>query len=515
MSTRALLLLGVCGVALQPSRPPHHPKTRRHAATQEPPPADKPPLTPPTPPPPKPVTGPWQWSPDQQKAETEVAAWRRSVTSADFDDALVFRLFRRQFEVLLPDFEPKEQLAVSARRGRASLRRLNGDARAINKLFNPLCTDTNWPLQLTRCACDAVSIAWTSVFTLNRDPLEVRISKAELDFDQKLQRPTNAELRRAGIEWRSLFGPLPSYMREHPTVEGARYLIDELVCVARRVETPFARGSNATLRVTFSGVDARSVDNSSRVADLKKCWASFNTPPNQKYAFIAKRIVAREMVVELCFEGDARAEAAAAAVRNAAEIAFAPTTIRIAPPGTGHDEPPVLDMDPLRLLSRRTRRSKKTAPVVVEEPHDPHEHETHVEICAENDQESPPTEEEEAPPPPEPEFVEVFRAPTPAALVTFGYDSPANEVASVRFDLDLRRGRVSLTPDTLREPARRPGDVDLGVFMRLGSSGAVSVSRPVDDVPGGVGGRVRRVLRDRVVRPFLALFILAWGLRLF
>ena len=84
-------------------------------------------------------------------------------------------------------------------------------------------------------------IAWTSVFTLNRDPLEVRISKAELDFDQKQQRPTNAELRRAGIEWRSLFGPLPSYMREHPTVEGARYLIDELVCVARRVERRCAR----------------------------------------------------------------------------------------------------------------------------------------------------------------------------------------------------------------------------------------------------------------------------------
>ena len=128
-------------------------------------------------------------------------------------------------------------------------------------------------------------------------------------------------------------------------------------------------------------------------------------------------------------------------MRNAGEIAFAPTTIRIAPPGTGHDEPPVLDMDPLRLLSRRTRRSKKTAPVVVEEPHDPHEHETHVEICAENDQEPDKEEEEdEAPPPPEPEFVEVFRAPTPAALVTFGYDSPANEVASVRFDLDLRTG---------------------------------------------------------------------------
>ena len=59
------------------------------------------------------------------------------------------------------------------------------------------------------------------------------------------------------------------------------------------------------------------------------------------------------MVVELCFEGDARAEAAAAAVRNAAEIAFAPTTIRIAPPGTGHDEPPVLDMDPRRGVLHR------------------------------------------------------------------------------------------------------------------------------------------------------------------
>ena len=89
MSTRALTLLGVVGVALQPSRPPHHPRTRRHVET--PPPPEAPPTPPPSKPtpPPKPVTGPWQWSPDQQKAETEVAAWRRSVTSADFDDALV------------------------------------------------------------------------------------------------------------------------------------------------------------------------------------------------------------------------------------------------------------------------------------------------------------------------------------------------------------------------------------------------------------------------------------------
>ena len=72
-----------------------------------------------------------------------------------------------------------------------------------------------------------------------------------------------------------------------------------------------------------------------------------------------------------------------------------------------------------------------------------------------------------------------------------------------------------MTPDTLREPARRPGDVDLGVFMRLGSSGAALAPRPVDEESLGFGSRARRVLRDRVGRPLLAVFILAWGLRLF
>lgn len=490
MAPRALALLGACCLALQPPPAPRHRNTCRAAPDMMPTET------------PKPVTGPWQWSPEEQKAETEVALWRKSVTSADFDDALVYRLFKRQFEVLLPGFEPKDQLAVSARRGRASLRRLKGDARAINKLFNPLSTNS-WPLQLTKCACDAVSIAWTSVFTLNRDPLEVRISKAELEFDQLLKPPTNSELRRAGIEWQSLFGPLPAFMREHPTVEGARYLVDELVCVARRVETPFARGNNATLRVTFSGMDARSVDNSSRVADLKKCWSSFNPVQNEKYAFIAKRIVAREMVVEICFEGDEKAEATALAM----DTFLAPTTIRIAPPGATDE--PVLDMDPLRLLRRGTWRrvdetlkSTTTPPVDVEE--------THAEIDAENDQ-----EEESEPKAPEPVFVEVFRAPAPAALVTFGYDSPTNEVASVRVDLDLGRGRVSLTPDTLREPVRRPGDVDLGVFLRLGSAGAPLGPRPMRADDRGLPGLLGVGLRDRVVRPLVAVTILAWGLRMF
>ena len=82
------------------------------------------------------------------------------------------------------------------------------------------------------------------MFTLNRDPLEVRISKAELDFDQKQQRPTNAELRRAGIEWRSLF--MPSVHARAPDRRGGRYLITVGVCRREAVETPFARGSNAT-----------------------------------------------------------------------------------------------------------------------------------------------------------------------------------------------------------------------------------------------------------------------------
>ena len=66
------------------------------------------------------------------------------------------------------------------------------------------------------------------------------------------------------------------------------------------------------------------------------------------------------MVVDRsAFSGDARARGGGrGGVRNAAEIAFAPTTIRIAPPGTGHDEPPV-DCD---MRSLRTTLSKMVGP---------------------------------------------------------------------------------------------------------------------------------------------------------
>ena len=49
-----------------------------------------------------------------------------------------YRLFRRQFDALLPGFEPKKQMAVSARRGRANLRFLDFDSFTVNRLFNPI-----------------------------------------------------------------------------------------------------------------------------------------------------------------------------------------------------------------------------------------------------------------------------------------------------------------------------------------------------------------------------------------
>ncbi|KAH8049200.1 hypothetical protein JL722_11997 [Aureococcus anophagefferens] len=166
--------------------------------------------------------------PTPEDAEDEVS-WRRSVTSADFDDALVYRLFRRQFEILLPGFVPKKQLAVSARRGKASLRRLRLNATALNRLFNPLAVDEGFPLQLLRCVCDSVSIAWTSVFTLNRDPLEVRINKVEFEFDQGARKPTKYQLGEAKREWDALAPAPAAFMNEYPTIEGARFLVDELV----------------------------------------------------------------------------------------------------------------------------------------------------------------------------------------------------------------------------------------------------------------------------------------------
>ena len=264
--------------------------------------------------------------PTPEDAEDEVS-WRRSVTSADFDDALVYRLFRRQFEILLPGFVPKKQLAVSARRGKASLRRLRLNATALNRLFNPLAVDEGFPLQLLRCVCDSVSIAWTSVFTLNRDPLEVRINKIEFEFDQEARRPTKYQLGEAKREWDALAPAPAAFMNEYPTIEGARFLVDELVCVARRVEAPFPRGGNSTVRLTLRGVDARSVDNASAVVDLRRCWASYNPAPNAAAAFIAKRVVAREALVEIKFDDHEAApdapEAAASAAATAASAASA------------------------------------------------------------------------------------------------------------------------------------------------------------------------------------------------
>ena len=448
--------------------------------------------------------------PTPEDAEDEVS-WRRSVTSADFDDALVYRLFRRQFEILLPGFVPKKQLAVSARRGKASLRRLRLNATALNRLFNPLAVDEGFPLQLLRCVCDSVSIAWTSVFTLNRDPLEVRINKIEFEFDQEARRPTKYQLGEAKREWDALAPAPAAFMNEYPTIEGARFLVDELVCVARRVEAPFPRGRNSTVRLTLRGVDARSVDNASAVADLRRCWASYNPAPNAAAAFIAKRVVAREALVEIKFDDHEAAPDAPEATASAAV-----TTNTTAPPPVEdvssldfeRGDPTESDLDDLFpreettpdrlwLLRRRREAAGGAANWSVTRTSDDWEP-PRVEFSKNSEDDG---------------FVVLARAPAPAALLTVGYDSPRAEVKSIRVDLDLRRFRLALDSDLLGdEGPAKPGDVSLGVFALFGDSRPAAL-RPAPSKVGAVGDALSAVL-NRIVRPAAALLVLAWGARL-
>ena len=479
-------------------------------------------------------------------AEEDEVSWRRSVTSADFDDALVYRLFRRQFEILLPNLVPKKQLAVSARRGKASLRRLTLNATALNRLFNPLAVDEGFPLQLVRCVCDSVSIAWTSVFTLNRDPLEVRINKIEFEFDQRAARPSQRELNAAANEWNSLQPAPAGYMREYPTVEGSRYLVDEVVCVARRVDAPFPRGGNSTLRLTLRGVDARSVDNASAVADLRRCWSSYNPAPAAAAAFIAKRVVAKEAVLEIKFEDDDEEpedappdDVEAVPPESAAppldEAEAAPhTSVPDGVPALAHDEaptpplaaagndeadgepspsdledlfprePPIIDMDPLWLLRRRQSGNgpKPTDWTVRSNSFD----------FDDTSYDPPKVEFSEA------EqgdgFVVLAKAPLPAALLTVGYDSIRADVKSIRVDLDLRRFRLALDSDLLREAVAKPDDVSLGVFALFGDARPGAPLRSNGRAQGGAVGNALSAILNRLVRPAVALFILAWGARL-
>ena len=451
--------------------------------------------------------------PTPEDAEDEVS-WRRSVTSADFDDALVYRLFRRQFEILLPGFVPKKQLAVSARRGKASLRRLRLNATALNRLFNPLAVDEGFPLQLLRCVCDSVSIAWTSVFTLNRDPLEVRINKIEFEFDQEARRPTKYQLGEAKREWDALAPAPAAFMNEYPTIEGARFLVDELVCVARRVEAPFPRGGNSTVRLTLRGVDARSVDNASAVADLRRCWASYNPAPNAAAAFIAKRVVAREALVEIKFDDheaapDAPEAAASAAATAAAADATAPEVAEdVSSLDFERGDPTESDLDDLFpreettpdrlwLLRRRREAAGGAANWSVTRTSDDWEP-PRVEFSKNSEDDG---------------FVVLARAPAPAALLTVGYDSPRAEVKSIRVDLDLRRFRLALDSDLLGdEGPAKPGDVSLGVFALFGDSRPAAL-RPAPSKVGAVGDALSAVL-NRIVRPAAALLVLAWGARL-
>ncbi|KAH8097691.1 hypothetical protein JL720_591 [Aureococcus anophagefferens] len=376
--------------------------------------------------------------PTPEDAEDEVS-WRRSVTSADFDDALVYRLFRRQFEILLPGFVPKKQLAVSARRGKASLRRLRLNATALNRLFNPRGR-RGLPAAAAALRLRQREHRLDVGLHAEPRPLEVRINKVEFEFDQGARKPTKYQLGEAKREWDALAPAPAAFMNEYPTIEGARFLVDELVCVARRVEAPFPRGGNSTVRLTLRGVDARSVDNASAVVDLRRCWASYNPAPNAAAAFIAKRVVAREALVEICveikFDDRDASEADPAATASAAATAAAADATA---PEVAEDTTP----DRLWLLRRRREAAGGAANWSVTRTSDDWEP-PRVKFSKNSEDDG---------------FVVLARAPAPAALLTVGYDSPRAEVKSIRVDLDLRRFRLALDSDLLGDEgpeARRP-----------------------------------------------------------
>ena len=111
-----------------------------------------------------------------------------------------------------------------------------------------------------------------------------------------------------------------------------------------------------------------------------------------------------------------------------------------------------------------------------------------------------------------PEFVTLLRAPTPAAVLTLGYESPRAEVRSLRVDLDLRRARLELTEDALREKVPDADDVALNVFLSLGDRAGAAPRRVSRGDSAPVATFFSRV-GNLVVRPLVAVAVLLWGYR--
>ena len=222
----------------------------------------------------------------------------RSGFLSAFDAKFAYRLFHRQAAVVLKRFEER-QLYVSTRRGVASVRSIDVDADAANVLFNPLAEDPLAPLRLTSINCDRASVKWKSLFTLNRDPLEVKVPSVELSFDGAAPRMTETQKLRVKSAWNAANGDAKA-PTSYPPVEGANFDIDRLVCVLQNVDTPLPAFRNATVTIGLRDLEAVSVTRDGEPSNLRNCWMSFNGPfkrPPATEFLIAKRVVARDLQV--------------------------------------------------------------------------------------------------------------------------------------------------------------------------------------------------------------------------
>ena len=171
---------------------------------------------------------------------------------------------------------------------------------------------------------------------------------------------------------------------------------------------------------------------------------------------------------------------------------------------------PVPDLDPLWLL-RRTR-STKDDDEDLDAPRGPIMVRSTMNF---DDRDGPPTSGSDATGDDDrKDFALIAKAPMAAALLTVGYDSPKAEPRSVRLDLDLRKFRLDLDSETLREKQLRPDDVTVGVFALFGNTPLGGPVHRHVKTKANVLVTAAAAVTNRILRPALALFILAWGARL-
>lgn len=258
----------------------------------------------------------WGAEPPRKKKDgsADEQVWSRQAFVNGFDDKVAYRLFGKQIEALTRSFSRKRQLYVSTWRGVSRLRDLELNSEALNALFNPLAEDPESPMQLVGIECERVSLFWKSLFTMWREPLEVKIPRLEIVMDAGAKVPDAASLAKIRSHWLAISGP-PQRPTNHPPIEGARYSVDEVVVFIRNYATPLPGAKNSTARIILRNVEASSVDREGKAQNLRVCWLSFNSPsalkqrtppapPRSKkkplpLLIISKRIVASDVEIDL------------------------------------------------------------------------------------------------------------------------------------------------------------------------------------------------------------------------